>query len=79
MSLSTQLVRGTLALPMLCLFALIGILAGQTADAGPVRRLTQIEINAPVCSLQIRHGLVLAQAPADLEPLAMRASRSCHA
>mgnify|MGYP001026839263 CR=1 FL=1 len=35
MSLSTQLTRGTLALPMLALFGVLALVAGEPVDASP--------------------------------------------
>lgn len=80
MSLSTQLARGHLALPMLVLFALLALAAGRTADAQPAQTQTVgIEINAPTCSLPPRHLLLVAQAPADLGQLANRVGHTCRA
>jgi hypothetical protein len=79
MSLSTQLARGTLALPMLSLFALLAVAAGQSNGALPAD-MAQVEMTAPsVCSLPPKPVLVLAQAPADLGQLAIRSGHGCRA
>lgn len=79
MSLSTQLARGTLALPMLSLFALLALTAGQSNGAIPAD-LAQVEMTAPsICSLPPKPVLILAQAPADLGQLAFRSGHTCRA
>ncbi len=78
MSMSTQLVRGTLALPMLLLFALLGVLASQSARQHPLP-VAQASVTAPVCTAPPRPLLMLAQAPADLGPMAARQGQGCRA
>ena len=78
MSLSTQLARGTFALTLLSLFALLGVIAGQTNAAVPAD-VVQVEQHSQVCSLPQRPVLVLAQAPADLGQLAIRLGQPCRA
>ena len=95
MSLSTQLTRGTLALPMLALFGALSLVAGQAteAQAAPetvrvvqaTATTTRIELtqstdkllivrvgDAGNCGIHARPQLMLAQAPADLGPIAQR-------
>ena len=42
MSLSTQLARGTLALPMLLAFAGLGLLANERVDADPIEQTLEV-------------------------------------
>jgi len=42
MSLSTQLARGTLALPMLLAFAGLGLLANERVDADPIEQALEV-------------------------------------
>jgi hypothetical protein len=90
MSLSTQLTRGTLALPMLALFGVLALVAGETVNAeslAPKARATaQATVavtatagEAAACGTHARPQLLLAQAPADLGPLAQRQSAGCRA
>jgi hypothetical protein len=77
MSLSTQLTRGTLALPMLALFGALALVAGRSAEAEtlPPPQPTTIGLEAradATCSPHARQQLLLAQAPADLAPIAPR-------
>ena len=70
MSLSTQLHRGTLALPMLVLFAVLALVANEEIDetqAAPAPNAVTIihAVDANACSLP-RSGLLLATTPADL-------------
>jgi hypothetical protein len=84
MSLSTQLHRGTLALPMLLLFAALALVANEEL-ATPELPVAphSIEVVAPnansnaslACSLP-RPGLLLGHAPADLAAFAPRACRA---
>lgn len=78
MSLSTQLVRGTMALPMLTLFALLGVAAVQVShtDALPAEPVAGV---AHICTLPAHPLLLLSQAPADLGPIALRAGHPCRA
>ena len=78
MSLSTQLVRGTLALPVLTLFALLGVVAGQVSQADPLPP-EPVAMVARLCSIPARPMLVLSQAPGDLGPIALRPGHSCRA
>ena len=83
MSLTTQLTRGTLALPMLVLFGVLALVSGEPADASRPeaqargetiaagRRLVFEARNAEAgCSAQLRPAMLLA--PADLGPIAQR-------
>ena len=101
MSLSTQLTRGTLALPMLALFGMLALAAGQAADAEahaptlppvaqPSATVSRIELaqsrelqlvlrEAGRCGAHARPQLLLAQAPADLGPIAQRQAGACRA
>ena len=80
MSLSTQLARGTLAAPMLVLFAALALAAGRN-DPAVASTVARASSPAQICNL---HGsrtrtLVLAQAPGDLGSLAIRWSQRCRA
>ena len=102
MTLSTQLTRGTLALPMLALFAVLALcgaraeaeanlpqqLGQSAAEAGASRELAIAKGRQQVlasrladadCSLPARPQLSLANAPADLGPLAQRQGSGCRA
>ncbi|MEO8161212.1 MAG: hypothetical protein ABI588_07315 [Arenimonas sp.] len=89
MSLSTQLARGTLALPMLVLFGALALAADPTAEAQPLSAppatLVLHAVEAGTCASLPRSTMLLALAPADLGPLvaqrALRASlaASCRA
>jgi hypothetical protein len=79
MNLSTQLHRGTLALPMLLLFAILALLANEEVDdthQAPAPHAVALahSVDANACNLP-RAGLLLAQAPADLP----RSGTSCRA
>lgn len=78
MSLSTQLSRGMLALPMLAMFALLGVVAVQTAEAEAVQ-VVRVEVMSRICSAPSARSqtLVLAQAPGDLGRLAFRWNQPC--
>jgi hypothetical protein len=86
MSLSTQLHRGTLALPMLLLFAVLALVANEQVDAHPTLDAKPglalahgLDATASVAtSACARPGLLLGHAPADLAPLAQR-NGSCRA
>jgi hypothetical protein len=84
MSLSTQLHRGTLALPMLLLFAALALVANEDVGAKPQSEATPAvfahatataSIEASACT---HAGLMLGNAPADLAPLAQHAG-ACRA
>ena len=85
MSLSTQLTRGTLALPMLALFGVLALVSGETVNAealapkahaaAPAGETTSAAETAPCGRPQMR----LAQAPADLGPIAQRQGAGCRA
>ena len=81
MSLSTQLNRGTRALPLLALLGLLAFAAGEPVDAQPERpRELPPAIGAvaeTACGPQLRPQLLLAQAPADLGPIAQRQGAGC--
>ena len=76
MSLSTQLNRGTFALPLLALLGLLAFAAGEPVDARPaLSRELPPAISAAAeigCGPHARPQLLLAQAPADLGPMAQR-------
>jgi len=81
MSLSTQLTRGTLALPMLALFGVLALVAGRSAEAEAqtytppkVGLETRADAN---CGVHPRPQLLLAQAPGDLGPIAQRQGVGC--
>jgi len=82
MSLTTQIHRGTLALPMLLLFALLALVANEELPApelpvapAPVQQvaLAPAATASLACSLR-RPGLLLGHAPGDLAALSPRAS-----
>jgi len=85
MSLSTQLSRGALALPLLAAFALLALISPPTASADKL----PTTVEAAVMIAQARHScdlaghrfmtLRLAAAPADLGNLSARWSRACRA
>ncbi len=78
MSLSTQLSRGMLALPMLLMFALLGVSAVRSAEADAVQ-VVRVEVMSRLCSTPGARSpsFVLAQAPGDLGRLAIRWNRPC--
>lgn len=87
MSLSTQLNRGTLALPMLLLFAVLALVANEeisTAEAAlqppAVHAVALARTLAPnaLCGLP-RPGLLLGHAPGDLVAFAPRTGAACRA
>lgn len=80
MCLSTQLIRGALALPMLLLFAWLGTQAEPPAPAAPLIAATDAALHE-LCRVHgpRSHVLVLAQAPADLGTLAIRWRAPCRA
>jgi hypothetical protein len=82
MSLSTQIHRGTLALPMLLLFAALALVANEEIPApelpvtpAPVHSVALLPAASAslACSLP-RRGLLLGHAPADLVALSPRAT-----
>ena len=82
MSLSTQLHRGTLALPMLLLFAALALVANEDVGAKPQTEATPVvfahataSVEASACT---HASLLLGNAPADLAPLAQHAG-ACRA
>jgi hypothetical protein len=86
MSLSTQIHRGTLALPMLLLFALLALVANEELPAPelpaaptPVHEVSMVPAATAsiACSLP-RPGLLLGHAPGDLAALSPRAT-ACRA
>jgi hypothetical protein len=83
MSLSTQLVRGSLALPMLLLFACLGLLAEAPATAEPVSAAVAAKVALhQLCRVDVSprsQVIVLAQAPADLGSIAIRWRSPCRA
>jgi hypothetical protein len=86
MSLSTQLTRGTLALPMLALFGVLALVSGEAVNAealapkaGPAVPAEVASGEAAACGTHARPQLLLAQAPADLGPMAQRQGAGCRA
>ena len=82
MTLSTQLTRGALALPMLLLFAALGFVRGPaSAEPVGVAAEAQEQLLRAVCHLDEGRSrvLVLAQAPADLGNLVVRWKAPCRA
>jgi hypothetical protein len=82
MSLSTQLTRGTLALPMLALFAALALAAGPAPEAVTKSADTLLILrvgDTGNCGALARPQLLLARAPADLGPLAQRHGAGCRA
>ena len=90
MSLSTQLTRGTLALPMLALFGVLALVSGEAVDAKVLTPKAGAAVPATVagttssvetsaCGAHARPQLLLAQAPADLGPIAQRQVAGCRA
>jgi hypothetical protein len=82
MTLSTQLTRGALALPMLLLFAALGFVQGPaSAEPVDVAAQAQDQLLRAVCHLDEGRTrvLVLAQAPADLGNLVLRWKAPCRA
>lgn len=81
MSLSTQLTRGTLALPMLALFGVLALVAGRSAEAETLTVAPlKLEVRADAASCpNARPALLLAQAPADLGPFVQHQGNSCRA
>ena len=80
MSMSTQLTRGAIALPMLLMFALLGFGAGEPVQADPIA-VARTGLLESVCSqVSVKpRVLVLAQAPADLGTLVIRWKAPCRA
>ena len=81
MTLSTQLRRGTLALPMLLMFGLLGFVEAPKAQPALMANAAQVELLHAVCPTDGGKGrvLVLAQAPADLGNLVIRLRTPCRA
>ena len=84
MSLSTQLNRGKLALPLLLVFVVLGVIAGPSAKADAARVVAKVVVAkvdllvADACPCAVRpRALLLAQAPADLGNLVLRWSPAC--
>jgi hypothetical protein len=78
MTLSTQLTRGTLALPMLALFGALALATGPAAEAQGYAAPESVvvrDIEAGACAVIPRPALVLSLAPADLGPMAQRPLR----
>lgn len=77
MSMSTQLARGTLAVPLLLGFMALGLVAARAAP-DPLQ-MAQARLLAELCEVAPApgHTLVLAQAPADLGQLVLRWQRPC--
>ena len=87
MNLATQLHRGTLALPMLLLFAVLALVANEEISTpesllqpAPVHAVGLARSLAPValCGLP-RPGLLLGHAPGDLAAIAPRVGAACRA
>lgn len=80
MSLSTQLARGTLALPLLAVFGLLALSPQLQTSIEPIA-LARPEASTRLCLIGTprEHALLLAQAPADLGPMAKRWRQACRA
>ena len=80
MSMSTQLTRGAIALPMLLMFVLLGLGAREPVQADPID-LAEVELLDHLCpEVTVRpRALLLAQAPADLGTLVIRWKAPCRA
>lgn len=78
MALSTQLIRGALALPLLLMFAWLGAHAEPPVHRRPLIAATDAALHQ-LCRVHgpRSHVLVLAQAPADLGTLALRWRAPC--
>ena len=83
MSLSTQLTRGTLALPLMLLFALLGFVEAPRAETAMVAAsaAAPAQLLEAVCRIDTSRSrvLVLAQAPGDLGKLVVRVHSPCRA
>ena len=81
MSLSTQITRGTLALPLMLLFGLLGFVEAPQAEPALVAAAAApAELLHAVCPMDGKpRTLVLAQAPADLCALVVRLHAPCRA
>jgi hypothetical protein len=80
MSMSTQLTRGAVALPMLLMFVLLGFAAGEPIQADPIAVARTGLIDSLCTEVTIKpRVLVLAQAPADLGALVIRWKAPCRA
>ena len=86
MSLSTQLTRGTLALPMLALFGVLALVSGEAVNAKALAPKARPAVEASVasgtgesCGTRARPQLLLAQAPADLGLISPRQGADCRA
>lgn len=84
MSLSTQMNRGAIAVPMLALFAVLAFVAGEPVQAdakATVARIAHGRLISGLCEIEGGRSrvLVLAQAPADLGNLMVRWKVPCRA
>ena len=84
-SMSTQLLRGTIAFPMLLMFAGFGVVAARgvqaECDSHAAVDAAKVQIMARLCEAResSRQTLVLAHAPADLGNLVLRFNPPCRA
>lgn len=77
-SLSTPLARGTLALPMLLMFAALGASALRSQPVMPPVQVVKAELMTRLCEgVSSAPELALAHAPADLGQLVVRWRRPC--
>ena len=83
MSLSTQLTRGTLALPLMLLFGLLGFIEAPHAETAMVAAsaAAPAQLLQAVCRVESSRNrmFVLAQAPGDLGKLVIRVHAPCRA
>jgi hypothetical protein len=80
MSMTTQLTRGAVALPMLLTFVLLGLAAGEPTQADPLQLARAGLIDSLCTEVTVKpRVLVLAQAPADLGTLVIRWKAPCRA
>ena len=81
MSLSTQLTRGTLALPLVLMFVLLGFVEAPRAEQAMAvaSAAAPAELMQAVCRMDSGRSrvLVLAQAPGDLGNLVVRVRTPC--
>jgi hypothetical protein len=83
MSLSTQLARGAVALPLMLLFCLLGFVEAPRAENAVIAASNRApaELLQAVCRIEGSKSrvLVLAQAPGDLGSLVVRLRAPCRA
>ena len=78
MSFSTQLTRGTVALPLLALFAALALFGNEPVDAQMIPAPIEVSVQAlerAACDSQQMQVILPSQAPGDLGPIAQRQLR----